>query len=700
MSERADHERRTARRVATVLVSVFVALWASRWILALGVGLSNESTGTTDSSSFLLDLTFTMLAAGLFIAVGWAIVTRQPRNTIGWLLIAIPLAVMLSVAVGDYATAALKTRPGTLPFGVAAAWLDRWLIVVALGMFIPIFLLYPDGKLPSRRWRPVLWLLIGSFAITITSFAITPGQLTGAFADIADVNVTNPLGVRALEAPLKAITLIGGFAMFASGLLAGASLFVRYRGASQEVRQQIRWLAFVAAAFIAEMVVIFAVSAIAGDSSDIGQSVGNIMFWVVLATLVFGIPLACGIAILKYRLYDLDIVVRKAVVFGLLAVFIAVVYGAIVGGISAIISSASSSALSFVAAAVLAVTFQPARDRARRLADRLVYGQRATPYEVLADFSDRVGEAYASEDVLSRMATVLRDGTGAVGARVLLRVGSDEQEAARVGAPTSDEYRAEVIHQGEDLGALAVSMPASDPMNPAKQQLVEDLASQAGLVLRNVRLIEELRASRQRLVAAQDEERRKLERNLHDGAQQQLVALAVQLKLLEQTAGKDPARDQQLAAKLGSQATAALEDLRDLARGIYPPLLADKGLAAALENQARKAAVPTTVEADAVGRYPQEIEATIYFCTLEALNNVAKYSEASRAVVRLSQVDGHIEFAVEDDGRGFDASAGTYGTGLQGMADRLDAVGGELRVESTPGAGSTVSGSVPVEHRS
>jgi signal transduction histidine kinase len=219
-------------------------------------------------------------------------------------------------------------------------------------------------------------------------------------------------------------------------------------------------------------------------------------------------------------------------------------------------------------------------------------------------------------------------------------------------------------------------------------------------VLRNVRLIEELRASRQRLVAAQDEERRKLERNLHDGAQQQLVALAVQLKLLEQTAGKDPARDQQLAAKLGSQATAALEDLRDLARGIYPPLLADKGLAAALENQARKAAVPTTVEADAVGRYPQEIEATIYFCTLEALNNVAKYSEASRAVVRLSQVDGHIEFAVEDDGRGFDASAGTYGTGLQGMADRLDAVGGELRVESTPGAGSTVSGSVPVEHRS
>jgi len=221
MSDRADRERRTARQVATFLVAVFVALWASRWILALGVGLSNEYTGTAKSSTFLLDLALTALVGGLFIAVGWAIVTRQPRNTIGWLLIAIPLIAMLSVAVGDYATAALKTRPGSLPFGVAAAWLDRWLIVLALGVFIPIFLLFPDGKLPSRRWRPVLWLLIGSFAITITSFAITPGQLTGAFADIADVGVTNPLGVQALAGPLEVITQIAGFALFASGLLAG-----------------------------------------------------------------------------------------------------------------------------------------------------------------------------------------------------------------------------------------------------------------------------------------------------------------------------------------------------------------------------------------------------------------------------------------------------------------------------------------------
>src|SRR4029453_5748026 len=237
---------------------------------------------------------------------------------------------MLSVAVGDYATAALKSRPGSFAVGVAAAWFDRWLIVLTLGVFIPTFLLFPDGGLPSRRWRPVLWLLIVSFAITIVSFAITPGRFTGAFADIADVHVTNPLGVASLEGPLQVITQIGGFAMLASGLLAGAAIFVRFRGASQEVRQQIKWLAFVAVAFIVELVTTFVVLAIVGDRPDIGGAVGNIIFGVWMATLVFGIPLACGIAILKYRLYDLDIVVRKAVVFGLLAVFISVVYAVIV----------------------------------------------------------------------------------------------------------------------------------------------------------------------------------------------------------------------------------------------------------------------------------------------------------------------------------------------------------------------------------
>ncbi len=195
--------------------------------------------------------------------------------------------------------------------------------------------------------------------------------------------------------------------------------------------------------------------------------------------------------------------------------------------------------------------------------------------------------------------------------------------------PFPDEDAFEIRDRGELLGAISLRMPASDPMDPSKSKLVRDLAAQAGLVLRNVRLIEDLRASRQRLVAAQDEERRRIERNIHDGAQQQLVALAVQLKLARTMVDRDPAKAGPMLDGLQAAATTALEDLRDLARGIYPPLLADQGLTAALEAQARKAALPVTVSSEGVGRYPQEIEAAVYFCSLEALNNVAKYAGAT-----------------------------------------------------------------------
>jgi signal transduction histidine kinase len=214
-------------------------------------------------------------------------------------------------------------------------------------------------------------------------------------------------------------------------------------------------------------------------------------------------------------------------------------------------------------------------------------------------------------------------------------------------------------------------------------------------VLRNAALIDDLRASRRRLVEAQDAERRKIERNLHDGAQQQLIALMIQVGLLEESAG-DPAAVRQITPAVKDGLRAALEDLRDLARGIYPPLLADQGLVAALQAQARKASVPVEVDADGIGRYPQEAEAAVYFCTLEALQNIAKYAGASRATVRLACTDGSLRFTVTDDGTGFDTASTRHGTGLQGMADRLAALGGALDVQSRPGHGTTLTGRLPV----
>ena len=198
------------------------------------------------------------------------------------------------------------------------------------------------------------------------------------------------------------------------------------------------------------------------------------------------------------------------------------------------------------------------------------------------------------------------------------------------------------------------------------------------------------------LQAAQDEERRKLERNIHDGAQQQLVALAVKTRLADSLVGRNEAKAHEVLAQVQAEAQEALENLRELARGIYPPLLADQGLAVALQAQARRAPLPVTVEADGIFRHGGDAESAVYFSVLEGLQNVAKYAEASRAVVRLSQGDRAISFEVADDGRGFDPARTSYGTGLQGIADRLAALGGMLEVRSVPGAGTTLLGTVPV----
>jgi signal transduction histidine kinase len=411
------------------------------------------------------------------------------------------------------------------------------------------------------------------------------------------------------------------------------------------------------------------------------------------------LPLAAGLAILRYRLYGIDIVVSKTVVYGVLAAFITIVYVAIVVGIGAIAEGVGNAFLSAIAAAVVAIAFQPVRRRAQRLANRVVYGKRATPYEVLTEFSERVGGSFAAEDVLAQMARILGEGTGARGATVWLRLDGEWRRAATwptdVDAPTAPDDLVEVVHRGEVLGALSVAMPANDPMNPAIEGLVHDLASQAGLVLRNVRLVEELRESRRRIVAAQDEERRRIERNIHDGAQQQLVALAVKQRLAASLVGRDDERARTLLADLGAETNAALDDLRDLARGIFPPLLADEGLGAALAAQARRSAVTTTIDPNGIGRYAPEVEAAVYFSVLEALQNAAKYAQASHATIELSHDSSELTFRVTDDGRGFDPDTVARGTGLQGMIDRLDAIGGSLEIRSEPGRGTTIAGRVP-----
>jgi signal transduction histidine kinase len=499
------------------------------------------------------------------------------------------------------------------------------------------------------------------------------------------------------------VTVIGVVGCF-------AALIQRFRHGDRDLRQQVKWLGLVAAA-AGSCVLISLASLVACNCDE--SAVAVVMFTALVFIVLLGVPASIAVALFKYRLYDLDIVVSKALVYAILAAAFTLVYVAIVIGVGTVVGDRGNPFLTILTAVAIAIAFQPVRERVRHLANRIVYGKRATPYEVLSEFSDKVATAFAAEDVLPRMAQILASGTGASAARVWLRFGEELRSAAswpengsappvavedgRPGTFSEGEDGVEVRHLGELLGALSVTMPPSDPMNPSKQRLVRDLAAQAGLVLRNVRLIEELRASRRRIVTAQDERAKQLERNLHDGAQQQLVALGVQLALARRLADRDAPEMAATLDGLQTAATDALENLRDLARGIYPPLLADQGLLVALEAQARKAALPVEVEGEGIGRYPQEVEAAVYFCCLEALQNVAKYANASSARVHLADRGGSITFEVADDGTGFDPGRTPLGTGLQGMKDRLEALGGKLEIRSRPGSGTTVTGRVPVE---
>src|SRR5215471_18222029 len=627
--------------------------------------------------------------------LGFVLASRRPANRMGWLFLAAGLALALATFTGPYSLHALRVAPGSLPAGRAAAWLANWVFVIQAAMLAFLLMVFPNGRLRSRRWLPAAWFV----AAVYTSLGLA--LIVRATRFWAHPFQPFPRGLYPWALTEVSILLP---ATFVISIVAAGWRFARSSG---EERLQLKW---------------FAAAALLVVAATIPTLVGNSPAANVLQNLAFlCLYAAIGIAVLKYRLYEIDIVISKAVLYGSLAVFITAVYAALVVGVGTLAGNQRSPLLAALAAAVVAVAFQPARQWAGRLANRVVYGRRATPYQVLSQFARRIGATYAAGDVLPQMAQIVAAGTGAERVVVWLRVDDRlRPEASSSGDARADPLPADglaadglpvdgeampdlpgadlgipVVYQGELLGAISIRMPKGEPLRPAGEQLVADVASQAGLVLSNAGLIEDLRASRQRLVAAQDEERRRIERNIHDGAQQDLVAMAIKLRLAGMTVDDDPVEAKEIIGELQADTAGALENLRDLARGIYPPLLADLGLAAALSAQAGKSAVPVTVETDGIGRFSQDTEAAVYFCCLEALQNIAKYAQASSARICLQAQNGTLRLTVSDDGAGYDARHTPLGSGQRNMADRLSALGGRLEVRSAPGQGTTITAELP-----
>ena len=702
----APHRRTTA--IAVAMAGAALAGAAATIVLAVLNRAHLPNLDAADPSSVLVPL-------GAILGV--LVATRRPHNPTGWLILFVALVSALQGVEDQYTRFALLTHPGA-PGAVWTEWLGSFsaIPIFPAGAVAWLLVVIPDGRLPSRRWKALLIVGAVDTAVLVVTNALAPGPLNVSSNGANYPDLDNPLGLGAFQVVssngvASAVIWFLGLAVL---LLASAAPLLRMRRASGDERQQMKWIAY-AVLLTAAGVLVFVF--LAGS---------------VLPTWTFDIPIALGfglafpasiaMAIFRYRLYDVDVVISRTLVYGSLAVFITAVYVGIAVGIGALVGGGGKPnlGLSILATAIVAVGFQPVRERVQRVANRLVYGKRATPYEVLSQFSERVAESYAAEDVMPRMARVLAEGTGAQRADVWLRSSQTWHQAAvwpEDAAPAAPVVAVngtlppvdhagrlvEVRHQGDLLGALAVTKRSGETLTPVEESLLTDLAGQAGLVLRNVGLtadlqarLVELRASRQRLVTAQDQERRRLERNLHDGAQQHLVALKVKLGLAEMLASRDPQMARATITQLKGDADEALETLRDLARGIYPPLLADKGLGVALESQARKATLPVTVDAANIGRYSQDVEAAVYFSVLEAVQNVQKYASATQAIVQLREENGVLNFEVSDDGQGFDLATTPRGSGLTNMADRVDALDGHVNLASAPGRGTRLRGSLPV----
>jgi signal transduction histidine kinase len=652
----------------------------------------------------------------------WAIVRQQPTNLLVWALgwtMLLFAGQILTSGVFTYLVSELFGReavrdglvslPEALPTSLVVLRVIADLIPIpALYLVSFALLVFPDGRLLSPRWRPVVGLFAVGLIGEMTWFGVQSARSTGLSANRADV-------LPEVEGAFGTVLAVANTLFLVATFLTIVSVVVRYRRSSTVERAQIRWVGAGVAAFAATQLLWFGVV--------FDPEVARQLFWA--ASLVTFPALLAGycVAILRYRLYDIDVVLNRTIVFAILAAFITAFYAAIVVGIGSLIGDASNLALTLGATALVAVVFEPVRARVQHWANRAVYGRRATPYEVLTAIVDDLATAASSDDQLEGMATLLADGTAARHATIWVEAGGTLHAAAcwpphdpgEHGAVTIDvdgplqvprsAHVEPVRRDGELLGALSFERGREDPINPHERALLAEMAGQASLLLGNARLrerlrarVDELRSSRRRLVDAQDEARRRIERDLHDGAQQQLVALKVKLGLARTISIKEEA-DQQTAhaiEDLAAAADVAVESLRTLARGIYPPLLESEGLERALVTQAQRTPIEIDFRAEGLRRYNREVEATVYFCVLEAMRNVVTHANATRLEILLDDRDGRLSFRIVDDGRGFDPAEVVHGLGLTNMGDRIDALGGDLIVEAGVDGGVTVLGSIPV----
>jgi signal transduction histidine kinase len=686
-----------------------LALLAATAVAAGGVATAIAIAGHADDPGVGVGFTLGSLFVGVALGlVGGLLLAVRPTNLLGPVLFVMGASLVAELSLREYAYTGLRADPGSVPVpalagGVGLA-LDPLFFPVPLALALALF---PDGRLGSRRWRAVTGVATAVVAVQIVLLLLRPGPLTdetyGYQIPWAGVLPRSALGwVTRAHDGLTRVSLLMLVAT-------GASLVVRYVRARGEQRRRLTPLALVA---------LVAVVGLLAQLWPFTEALGRL---VLVAAITVGLPAALAIGALRYHVWDLDRILVASLVYSGLALAIGSGYVAVVVGVTRLTGDRDNPpglVPSVVAAAFVAVAFGQVKDALTRAARRLVHGVRATPYDALAALPRQLADVPVVEEVLPRTAEALVRGLGVPAARVRVFLDDGAERTAwspdgsADGAPAVESVA--VRHLGQVVGDVAVATSSDRPLRRGDYRLLTDLAAQAGPALRSVALTKQLearleliteqsaqlRASRQRIAAAQVEERRRLERDMHDGAQQQLVALAGRIRRAERLAAAGPDDLAEALAACVAAVDRCIDDVRQLASGIYPPVLAARGLAAALRARARSVE-HVRVEFDpelAGARFPIAVELGAYFCCLEAMQNSAKHSPGAPVEVRLRTVESDLVFVVTDHGPGFDLATtpDSGGSGLLGMQDRIAAVGGTLTVESAPGHGTTVRGRIPV----
>ena len=609
------------------------------------------------------------------VSVGLMLAVKRPKNSIGWLLLAngLVLATNASYAYAGYAL----EHPGSLPGGRAAAIWDTsgWPLMFA-GV-IAVAFVFPDGRLPSPRWRPVAIAGAASIAITLVGGLLDSETLNRPFQEVA------PLAAlpESVAAWMEGIGIFGMFVTFVAAMLA---LVSRFRGSEGELRLQMKWIAYAGALIPLAIVV-----GILDPTSDL------IPTWIALMAVEIAIPAAIGIAVLNYRLYEIDRLINATLVYVVLTALLAAAFGAVALGLG--VALGGGSALPTAAATLaVAVAFRPMRSRVQTQVDRRFNRAR---YEGLQKVDRFLGDLRVGRAEPEGVGEVLAAATSDPSLRLFFWLPRDGVHADASGRLVPELPAAPSGRTPVRRGELRLGTLVHDPALLQRSSLLDAVIIRAGLAIEIARLrvevrrqLAEVEQSRTRIVAATYEERRRLERDLHDGAQQRLVSLGLDLRHLQHQLGPATAADTRAALdSVVAGLAEAIEELRELAGGVRPAAL-DDGLAPALKELAARAPIRTEVEATAE-RFDHEVEAAAYFVASEALTNAVKHANGSLVVLSANRTDGKLVLTVCDDGSG--GAAPASGSGLTGIADRVAAMGGRIELDSETDAGTSVTAEFP-----